>query len=86
MIPPLVSIPTTQLDVLLSKTSHYNSSLEDAYKKEYTITDQGVEKNIVVEIIDTAGQEEFASGLHDKVKILQIFQISTSWLRGEMVC
>lgn len=40
---------------------------EDAYKKEYTINDSGTEKNIVVEIIDTAGQEEFSAGLHDKV-------------------
>ena len=41
---------------------------EDAYKKEYTINENGVDKNIVVEISDTAGQEEFAAGLHDKVR------------------
>ena len=44
-----------------------NIATEDAYKKEYTIDDHGTEKNIVVEIIDTAGQEEFSAGLHDKV-------------------
>lgn len=42
-------------------------NLEDAYKKEYTINDHGTDKNIVVEIIDTAGQEDFSPGLHDKV-------------------
>jgi len=44
----------------------YDPTIEDAYKKEYTIDDHGTEKNIVVEIIDTAGQEEFSAGLHDK--------------------
>eukprot|EP01115_Flamella_aegyptia_P015043 TRINITY_DN89534_c0_g1_i1.p1 TRINITY_DN89534_c0_g1~~TRINITY_DN89534_c0_g1_i1.p1 ORF type:complete len:222 (+),score=58.99 TRINITY_DN89534_c0_g1_i1:186-851(+) len=44
----------------------YDPTIEDAYRKEYTIDDEGTEKNIVVEIIDTAGQEEFSSGLHDK--------------------
>ena len=31
------------------------------------MNDKGVDKNIVVEIVDTAGQEEFSAGLHDKV-------------------
>eukprot|EP00339_Tiarina_fusa_P014631 CAMPEP_0117027862 /NCGR_PEP_ID=MMETSP0472-20121206/20314_1 /TAXON_ID=693140 ORGANISM="Tiarina fusus, Strain LIS" /NCGR_SAMPLE_ID=MMETSP0472 /ASSEMBLY_ACC=CAM_ASM_000603 /LENGTH=218 /DNA_ID=CAMNT_0004735199 /DNA_START=50 /DNA_END=706 /DNA_ORIENTATION=+ len=44
----------------------YDPTIEDAYKKEYTIDDHGTEKNIVVEIIDTAGQEDFSPGLHDK--------------------
>jgi len=46
--------------------AEYDPTIEDAYKKEYTINDNGTEKNIVVEIIDTAGQEEFSQGLHDK--------------------
>merc|ERR1711879_335941 len=44
----------------------YDPTIEDAYKKEYAIDDHGTEKNIVVEIIDTAGQEDFSPGLHDK--------------------
>merc|ERR1712137_1291563 len=44
----------------------YDPTIEDAYKKEYTIDDHGTEKNIVVEIIDTAGQGDFSPGLHDK--------------------
>lgn len=46
--------------------SEYDPTIEDAYRKEYKIDDNGTEKNIVVEIIDTAGQEEFSTGLHDK--------------------
>jgi len=46
--------------------AEYDPTIEDAYKKEYTIDDHGTEKNIVVEIIDTAGQEDFSPGLHDK--------------------
>jgi len=46
--------------------AEYDPTIEDAYKKEYTINDHGIEKNIVVEIIDTAGQEDFSPGLHDK--------------------
>jgi len=46
--------------------SDYDPTIEDAYRKEYKIEDNGQEKNIVVAIIDTAGQEEFSSGLHDK--------------------
>ena len=43
--------------------------VEDAYRKEYQITDPKTrqEYNIVVEIIDTAGQEDYSAGLHDKV-------------------
>jgi len=40
----------------------YDPTIEDAYKKEHQI--EG--KNILVEIVDTAGQEEYSSGLHDK--------------------
>jgi len=40
----------------------YDPTVEDAYKKDYEIDG----KNIIVEIIDTAGQEEYSSGLHDK--------------------
>jgi GTPase SAR1 family protein len=36
---------------------------EDAYKKEYKIDG----KDIIIEIIDTAGQEEYSSALQDKV-------------------
>jgi len=44
----------------------YDPTIEDAYKKEYVVNDRGVEKSIVVSIIDTAGQEEYSSGLHEK--------------------
>jgi len=40
----------------------YDPTVEDAYKKEHQIDG----KDITVEIIDTAGQEEYTSGLQDK--------------------
>lgn len=40
----------------------YDPTVEDAYKKEHQIDG----KDIMVEIIDTAGQEEYTSGLQDK--------------------
>lgn len=40
----------------------YDPTIEDAYKKEYKIDN----KEIVIEIIDTAGQEEYSSALQDK--------------------
>lgn len=40
----------------------YDPTVEDAYKKEHQIDG----KEITVEIIDTAGQEEYTSGLQDK--------------------
>jgi len=40
----------------------YDPTVEDAYKKEYQING----KDVTVEIIDTAGQEEYTSGLQDK--------------------
>ena len=63
-IPPLVGVHRERRRTTLKQPVR---PVEDAYKKEYTINDNGTEKNIVVEIIDTAGQEEFSAGLHDKV-------------------
>lgn len=40
----------------------YDPTVEDAYKKEHNIDG----KDVKVEIIDTAGQEEYTSGLQDK--------------------
>jgi len=40
----------------------YDPTVEDAYKKEHQIDG----KEVTVEIIDTAGQEEYTSGLQDK--------------------
>eukprot|EP01102_Stenamoeba_stenopodia_P021530 TRINITY_DN86_c0_g1_i1.p1 TRINITY_DN86_c0_g1~~TRINITY_DN86_c0_g1_i1.p1 ORF type:complete len:207 (-),score=48.37 TRINITY_DN86_c0_g1_i1:256-876(-) len=40
----------------------YDPTIEDAYKKEYKIDG----KDIEIEIIDTAGQEEYSSALQDK--------------------
>jgi len=42
--------------------TEYDPTVEDAYKKEHQIDG----KEITVEIIDTAGQEEYTSGLQDK--------------------
>jgi len=40
----------------------YDPTVEDAYKKEHQIDG----KEVTVEIVDTAGQEEYTSGLQDK--------------------
>ncbi|EFA79048.1 small GTPase [Heterostelium album PN500] len=40
----------------------YDPTVEDAYKKDYQIDG----KEITLEILDTAGQEEYASGVQDK--------------------
>jgi len=40
----------------------YDPTIEDAYRRDYTV--DGVE--LAMELIDTAGQEDYSSGLHDK--------------------
>eukprot|EP01132_Coremiostelium_polycephalum_P007780 gene7780-9578_t len=40
----------------------YDPTVEDAYKKDYMLGDEEVK----LEIIDTAGQEEYSSGIQDK--------------------
>jgi len=42
--------------------TEYDPTVEDAYKKEHQVDG----KDVTVEIIDTAGQEEYSSGLQDK--------------------
>ncbi|KAK5581471.1 hypothetical protein RB653_001504 [Dictyostelium firmibasis] len=42
--------------------TEYDPTVEDAYKKDYVFDG----KELKLELIDTAGQEEYSSGLHDK--------------------
>ncbi|KAN0040448.1 hypothetical protein ACTA71_008785 [Dictyostelium dimigraforme] len=42
--------------------TEYDPTVEDAYKKDYVYDG----KELKLELIDTAGQEEYSSGLHDK--------------------